>query len=688
MADKLNYQCKQLHQKAGFFCFFIRQFPILKFLFVMPFICLLTIAPDAVAAKKRVIFQLANLRQWAELEYVYDGSTYDGENDRESQNHLFEETYHLEIDYAILGRRLANGGLELELGLDQSYENESGGVNRNGSSNGLNLEYQFDMLLFERTTYPATFHSSHNQEQVNAPFTKDYDLLNSHYSAGLALINNYLPVNLNYHYSESETRGLDTDRFQSTEEIRLSTSLKLADINTTDFQIKTRSRQSRIEGPVADTGTDSYSLEINNILDWKVLAQRQILRTTYRRQNDTGASELQSEQLDGRLRLRLGKALETGGSLGYSKIDTPDQFRHKEEGELWIEHQLFNSLYSRYQHNISNIDFATGIEDSWKRQVNLAYTKKLPKDCRFRLAYSYSYGETDRKLNNRFMYVDSGNPEIRGLDAFSVVTLRNHDVLQGSIVVSDSFGVIDKNDYLVRSFGRETKIDFSSNVVGLNPGDEVSVEYTYLVNNSLEYSTTTNAVSGSLDFFNQKFRLYGNLSKTDQNIISGEATVSPLIQQSYMQVGFETTLQEYSFGGSYSYLDSTISKEKYVEAFLNYQKEKKGSVFNLRLIERFSSTQQNESHSGTSLDPVSKNSLMLNVDYRKQLLRNTALTLKTFLVDIRGQGITKDEISLGLLLESQWYKFLLRLSTDVTFQFYDDQTSREERFAVAIRRYF
>lgn len=663
-----------------------RQFTVFHLL--LAFFLVLTVVPDASAARRRVIFQLANLHQWAELEYDYDSSGYSGESDRGSQGHEFEEKYHIDIDYKILGRRLAYGGVELDLGLKQSFEKDSGVINRSDSASGFSVEYALDMQVFERSAYPLVLNARQHQKRINEPFTQSYDLVTQQYSLGMSLKNHLLPAYLNYHYSETGTDGLDLDRTQSSEKLGISTFLKMGDISATDLHVETGRRQSRIEGAALDTSTNSYTLEANNMLNWISLSQRQVLRSSYRKESETGSSELDTEQWSERLRLRLGQGLETEFSHNYSYVETPRQFRRDQENEFWVEHHLFNSLVSRYQHNIGKTDFETGVEKRWSRQLSLSYTKKLPKDSRVRLAYSFTYGETDRNLVSKIIYIGPGNPEVAQLDTFFEVILENTDVVPSSIVVRDAFGEIPESVYDITSFGRLTKLDFNGNALGLVPGDEVLIEYEYSVNNSIKYSTTTNALSASLDLVNQLLRVYGNLSRSDQDLLSGEANVSSLVQQSYLQVGVESTLNEYTLGSSYSYLDSTISIEEYVEAFLKYRKERKGQVFGLRLTERFSTVAQNDSLSGGTSGEVEKNSLMLHVNYRRHLARNTTMTLKMFLADIRGDNIEQDEVSFGLLLESRWYKFLLRINADVSFEFYDDRNSHEEQLTIALRRYF
>ncbi len=150
--------------------------------FQVVFLCLVLsvgLSPgDAVAARKRVVFQLANLRQSVELTYDYFGSKSSGNNRSSfsSQRHEFDEIYYLDIDYAILSSNLANGLLSLGLGMNQKFQRDSGGSrSRSDSTAGHLLEYRFELYAFEKESYPVSFVSSRNQERISSPFSNSYD---------------------------------------------------------------------------------------------------------------------------------------------------------------------------------------------------------------------------------------------------------------------------------------------------------------------------------------------------------------------------------------------------------------------------------------------------------------------------------------------------------------------------------
>lgn len=651
-------------------------------------LCFFLVPQTGEAARKKVVFQLSNLRQWAELEYAYTGKTLENDNsvDLSSRKHEIEETYHLEIDYAILDQKLANGSLEVELGLDQVFEDEGGGFSRSDNSTGFSLEYLLDLLVFERRPYPISLMSNLIQERVTAPFTENYDLTSQNLSAAVSWRNNYLPTRLSYRYYTTETSGLNIDRNQQTEELLLNASSTIGEFSESSLSAETRSRSTDFSNNSASTQTDTDELELHNLLRWGSLAKKNSLNSRYRLVDDTGTSKLRTILWNEILELQLGKALSTGLSYRYGTTESPLQDRRENSGRTWIEHRLFQSLTTRLQYTIDQTEYQTGDEQNWQYQAGFTYTKSLPRQSRLDLSYNHRYGETDRNLDDQQLTVVD--------EAFTVNTflsgfLVNLDIIPESIVVFNSDRSIIYNlnsEYRINIIGRRTELEIIGG--GIISGDTLSIDYVYQVNSSIDYATIGNSLSASLSLFGQRYRIYTTLSQTDQDLISGVADVSPLTQQTYAQIGLEGNFKRVSFGASYLYQDSTISTDKTSEVFVNYLRRKNFSLLNLRLTERYMTTQQNEGLDGISGDKENRNSLSFNADYRRQLLRNLTLNLREHVIDIRGQNRDQDDIFLGMILESHWYKFELLLSADVTWQIYDDSSSREDTVAFKIRRYF
>jgi len=672
----LLYQIKQ--QKSSRRCISILLLVCSLFLFPQP----------ADAARKKVIFQLSNFRNWTDLEYNYTGKSYRNniDTDRYSQEHEFAEIYHFEIDYSLLDRDLANGRLAVDLGLDQSYEDESGDTGSDSAA-GFSGEYLFDLVAFERRFYPINLMSNLVQERITVPFSEDYDQTRQSLSTALALRNSYLPTRLSYRYDTTETSGLTNDRKQKIQELALSIDSVSGDFSTTRFYAETSSRRTDFSGnTLASTQTDTDELGLQNFLRWGALRKKNTLNSRYRLIDDTGTSERRTQTWDEDFELQLGKALATEFSYSYRADESPNQKQYRQSGEGWIEHRLFDSLTTRVGYSIDQTDYLTGEEQNWFYQAGMVYTKKLPRQSYLNLSYSYRYGESDRNLDERqLMIID----ESFSVNVFLTGFLERLDIIPESIVVYNADRSIIYalgTEYRINNIGRRIELEIIGG--GIVAGDNLSVDYLYQVNNSIEYSTTGHSLLASVALFKQRYRLYGSLSRTDQNLISGVVDVSPLLQQTYAQIGLEGNIDPISFGAGYLYQDSTLSTENTAEVFINYLLQKNRSLLNLRLIERYTTTQQNERSSGISDAVQERNSVSFNADYRRQLIRNLTLNLRGHVIDIRGQDRDQDDIFLGMILESRWYKFELQLSADVNWKLSEDNRSREDSVYFRIRRYF
>ena len=389
---------------------------------------------------------------------------------------------------------------------------------------------------------------------------------------------------------------------------------------------------------------------------------------------------------DERLEFQLGKALSTGFSYRYRDTESPQQEQQQRSGDAWIEHRLFDSLTTRVDYRVDHTNYLSGEEQNWQYLANIDYNKKLPRESYLTLTYSYQYGESERNLTDQQLSITDENFPV---NVFLSGFLRQLDIIPESIVVySADRSIIYAlgTEYLVNIIGRRTELQIIGG--GIVPGDVLSIDYLYQVNNSIEYSTTGNSLSTSLSLFGQRYRLYGSLSEIDQNLIAGTANTSPLTQRTYAQVGFEANRDKVSFGSNYAYQDSTISTDNTAEAFISYLHRKNFSVLNLRLTESYATTKQNETTNGISADSEKRNSLSFNADYRRRLNRNLTLNLRGHVIDIRSQSRDQDDIFLGMILESRWYKFEFLLSADMTWQIYDNRTSREDSASLKIRRFF
>ena len=645
------------------------------------------------AAKRRVVFQLANLQQWVDLSYRYTGSATetDAATDRSSREHEFEETYHVGIDYAILSRRLANGSLELDIGSTQLVSHDSTSRDPNDEDAGLGLEFLFDMVLFERRPYPVSLVANRTQQRINAPFAENYTLISSTYGVGAAIRHDLFPFQLNYRYFSNETSGLALDRTQISDELVFESTLNWWDFSSTNLRAKIGSTQTEFEESSRSAlETDTYDLSAYNLLIWGDLERKNTLNSGYRLRKDTGSTESRSVQWGEDLTLQLGKGLSVGGDYRYNKNASASQQRVENKVGGWIEHRLYESLTTRFDYSTSETEYLTGADQQYRYQSSIAYAKQLPKKSSLNLSYSYGYGELDRNLNDRFLRVFDELVTVAG--GTGIGYLNSDAVVADSVTVTVNGGVWDgtelqSGDFDTNPFGNKTEITIDTAKVALY-GTSYLVDYDYETNSSIEYSTTTHTVAASLGLFGQKYRLYSTLSLSDQELIEGADDVSPMTQQTFVQFGIEGNLQETTFGSSYIYLDTSISTDKTWETFLSHLQTIGRNLLTLRMTERYSTIEQKEGLvSGYTGGTKNSNSLMFNIDYRKPLMRNTTMNLWGQLADIRGTT-TQDDLSLGMGLESRWYRFELFFNGEVTWSLYEETVSREDLLSLKVRRYF
>lgn len=636
------------------------------------------------AAKRKILLQLSRLQQWADLSYDYKGNSYrsDSGNDRSSHQHQFEQAYHVGFDFSLLDYRLANGSFEVDLGTNEAIEN-----NRAGSDNsaGFTLEYQLDLLAFERSVAPLNLSSSQRQERVSEPFTDSYDVTTTAYGLGVSLKNSIMPTQLNYYHNQNETSGLSLDRTQASDTLGLSSTFSTGDISRTSLNSRVTNTRSEFAGTAEAVEVDSYQLEGANLLQWGERSADNSLNSRYLYRRDTGSSDFRTIDWGEVLDLRLGKALRVGGDYSFSDSVSPRQERRRQKGGTWLEHKLYQSLTTRLSYGRVRDNGSDGDVYSWDSALNLSYHKTLPQNSRLSVNYKHSYTETDRNLLLQQLFV-FGEPIALGFfDNF----LANSDVLLGTVEVYSADRLIkfvEGVDYELRQVGRRTELYNLSGLI-LTEGT-VSVDYFYRVDNSIEYSTTTNAVNASLSLFGQRYRLYGGISQSNQDLIDGETEVSPLNQQFMTQAGVEADWGEVSCGANYLYVDSSLSTETTTELFIDLRKDYRRGLLNIRLTDRYSVLEGKEGADSSATSDDSRNSVALTANFRRRLQRNMILNLNGRLLDYRGSNVSQNDVALGMLVEARWHKFELQLSSDVIWQIYDDSSTREDLFNLKIRRYF
>ena len=653
-------------------------------LFCVVCIFLALLANDA-QARKRALFIIGNFRHWTDLTYEYSGysTVNDYAKDRTSRSQQFEEDYTFAFNYAILSHKLLNGRAEFTLGAEQAFKN-NGGAGRDADSSGLNFEYAVEGVAFQFRPYPITFSSNMFTEQVNNPYSEHYVLTQENHSIGIAMENDLLPSWLNYRVSEDSTDGLISDRTNRYETVTFNSVHRFRGISTTDFSAYRSTQENDFQGSAQDIHTDSHFITLSNSLTWGKPLQRRYVDSTYQVRQESGSRNTNYDSWSESVRIHLGKALEYGLNTDYQKETSDFQTRRRRLGRTFLEHRLFNSLTTRLEYLKELNEYSTGDDNQWNRQISFSYGKALPRQCRLNLGYSNSYGETDRNLKDENLFITGELLTVKIIDNY----LQNTNVVQESVAVLNADRTVtylEGVDYELREFGRLTEIVPLSGLI--QEGDVLSIDYSYRVNDSIEYSTLTNSVSGSLQLFDNRYRIFTTLTKTDRDLISGSDTVQPLVQLKAAVLGFEANIAPFTYGSVYSYVDSTLAKDEALEGYLYYLRSVGRRRLSVRLNDRYSVTEQKELLTSGSMEE-SKNVITLRVNYQRPWYRRSLLTLRGEYRNLRGSSRDEDDLTFGATLEAKINKFEFRLLSEVQWKFFEDSRQREDYLRIEVRRYF
>jgi hypothetical protein len=651
---------------------------------------LLFFGPElSLAARKRVIFQLANLNQWVELKYDYFGTTSD--DAYSSTSHDFEERYHLDIDYAVLSRRFVKGGLGVSLGLTQEIESNEGlSFKKNDQTDGHSLEYDVDMQVFERSIVPVYLSANQSQRRISSPFSSPYDQINQSYSAGVQIRSDFLPVSFRYREINLSIEGKTQNRQRENKSLTLLAVFEQKYFGEIDMTAELYDNYTFSKGREPDT-LERNSLEVNHRYDLKLFAQRQHLASRYKKKQETGTSQIDSETWTEDLSVKFGKALDGDAYFYWNKIESPIQVALRKQLRGALNHELYKSLKTSLKYELKNNKYTDGENDFSRYAATIDYRKKLPGASKLQLGYGYSVANSmQRSSNNEELIVDEGMT----VDLIGN-TLSHENVLETTITLFNFDRTImfeEGTDYevLVSANGQVSFQFFSLHLSGaIQLGDQISIDYAHRVNSFIEYQTVSHNFSTSLSLLSQTLLIYSDFSLSDPELIAGTADTAPLERTRQIGFGVESVLGEHEFGLRYLNLDSAYSQEESYNVYWRYSSEYRGGHLNLRLENTY------RVYSATLLDTqyqnqdeVITNAVSFRADYRRRLNKFIQMELDNYIYDIRGDYGDQTDVSLGIKFEAVLNKIRASLEGELSFQIDEHQTRRNESIRLNVRRSF
>ena len=637
----------------------------------------------AEAAFQRAIFHLGNLRQSTTL---YSSYTQDDSSTGDSSEELtFRESYRLGINYMILDKRLAYGDLDLNLSFAQKQVSENSSLVRSDSSSSLSMEYQFRLHLLERSRIPTMLTAWQKYSTVDDPFIVPYDLSQSLLSLAPQWLHKRFPMRLNYQHRTLETDGAKNDYQQVSDDLRFVVETEVGP-GESELELKAGTRTTDREGSPASR-VDTYSLYANNELPFTWLDRDFTLYSRLRIGGQNGATDSTYWTWNENLSFILGRALKGGVSTRWNQRSSDDRETEFHYAEFWIGHHLFKSLHNRLEFSYKTFDFDEGDSKTVAMDYLLTYKKLLPWQSQMGFGYNFGIANTTDDLTESIVDVDE---EEMIVDVLSFDhNLLHPYVVPGSVVVYNA-------DRTIRySEGFDYEVDYNQpgnlTLLTFDPsldGESLSIDYRRYANSNIGYVTYVNAIDGTLELFDGRYKIFGNSRWKSQELTAGEADLVPLNQEWHSMLGFRANFEKNKFSLIASRTETDDSITSKFQGLWQFRHRNNDSDFSLRLNSTYYIVENKSTDEYFSLDKSENASIVLLADYRKKYSSWLTVALRGQVAELMQNDEMHEEYKTSVMVESRWYKFFLRGGVNYNWIVYDDYDRQMTKLSLSLTRYF
>ncbi len=650
-------------------------------------IMLILTMPNEAMSQQRGLILLGELQQSVGLIYDYNGkrASYTNGRDFSLTEHRFEEKYHFDIPYGIYSHRLLKGHLSTDFSLNQEMFSASG--TSPGTGSGFNFQYSIDGILLDRKPYPVSFFSNSSRNHVQREFSGGYDLITDSNGVGIFLKNRYLPVKANYSVINSKTSGQYQDRTQDTENISLGMSNRIMDLSQTDASIFHSENRSALIGGADSSRSTGSEYSIRNRLYWD--GRNKELNSSYKLHESTGVIDNRYSVVVENFNVALGRSLDAGLEYENTHNRSMDQREVSNAGGAWLQHRLFQSLTTRLTFQIRDNEINDGSESDIGGSLVIGYKKRLPNRSNLALNFSQRVDVIDSKRDSDTALVVDEPLTAR---YFEQNVLINRNVVTDSIVVrsadpsKSSIRYTLGIDYWVELVGTQTRLIFLGSPT-INDGDNLLVTYRYLVNPSIKYATYSRSIGGYVSFLDGRYRVFGGIDNTTQDLISGSDDVLRLGSQHSYRLGFDAKLENVSFGVQYLDYVSRDDKHQTVEGFASHDREFARGLLSLYMKDTYTMYEENPT-AGAASSAYSENLVKLGMLYRKVLFGLADMKLKTDYAGSRGGPLKRDLVTVGLNVQVVFRNAIITFLSQMNWQDQGGNSTRDEQVRLELTRFF
>jgi len=663
-----------------------------------------TAARAASPPAARAFLLAKDIHQWLDFQYQYDYSAIAGGagNATSFHNTRLENSYHFDTLYAILRPKLLMGRFDVDIGFDGQWQKND----TRGSDIGTNptLQYRLEGTFLKDEDYPVDFHSFYKKDLVDRVFASNYAVDSRGEGLGFSYKNPFLPTQLSYSQSTSETSGLTIDRTSNSNNIRLSTSNRYKNFSTTTFnigrmQVETQSTLPGSQG----SSSEAVSLGVGNSMNLATSNLSRYLDSQYSYTNsksefgddgdrveDWNASSSWSE----RLYWQLGRALYSGLDYRNSFFESQRNQQETQAANGWLRHRLFDNFTTNFRMGARETLFLQGTESGWSGNLGFDYTRRLPKGCNLSLGLDNSYAVTERNLENGIVEVVE-QPFTFYADRFNY--LEHYDIVIDTIVVRSKNKeriepYVEGTDYTVVQIGRQIRIDIpsGSDIIGDDPDViDLLIDYDYTTNPDIKYGSKARAINTSVGLFDNSYRLAGQVSQASEELLAGDDTDVPLADSMGYMLSLEKNITYFTFKGEYTARESTTDKYHSWEPSVAFNRYYNQYFLSARLRGR--QTEYEEvSYRGVTSPAGSERSISAQARLRKRLLWLPGATWENR-VDGRqmtGRGSESTEVNVNSALQVFMGKSRISLAGEVSWKDDNGHQSQDASVWLKFRRYF
>ncbi len=518
-----------------------------------------------IVGQSREAWKLFRLDHWdSSIDFLgqwrQDKRTSDTGPDVRDTEGLLRETFNLSTRSFIGHENLMDLRADVRIGLEDTFtDSGSQGVSQHDSS-VLDL-YDLRALILGKGPAPVTVYTRRDQTLLQQEFAGTIDSTTTEHGVTVQAFGDTLPTVFNYFHREqqqSDQLGLTDSRLrQDTFSVQSQWALTPHQRITLDYAFDDIHES---QGAGVATNYQRHDATLTHNLGFGP-QDRSSLRSSARIYDQEGDFARRDLRLDELLLLRHTDRLESRYNLVLQDREVAGLEQQAIRGNASVRHKLFESLVSTASaggsHDSIGSEFTS---DQAFGDVGLQYTKKVPYG-RLDASAGFAYNHTvDSEQGSDVTIADEGHTFNDPLP----IVISRRDVLAGSIVVSNSAGILiysEGLDYTVRALPDRAEI---FRVVGGRIADGQTVLVDYVIGpepgNTIDtFATTVSARYGINEGWFSGVSLYVTYQQIDRTLDTVDPSGFVLDDSRRLLYGAEYRIGEITLRGEREQRESTVS---------------------------------------------------------------------------------------------------------------------------------